>query len=317
MNEVSLRDALVEEIIIQAEKNTNICVVDCDMAIHTRLQYFFERYPERSFQCGISEQHAISFAAGLASCGMIPIVASFSSFIVTNAWEQIRHSISYNMNNVKIIGTHAGVSAAEDGGTHQSFEDVGLMRLLPEMIVLAPIDNIEAKEMVKFFLEIQSPVYVRVGRNPLPQILSSKYVYKYGEPVLLREGKEIVLITSGEYSQVGIIICKELEQKYDITIKHIHIPTLNYVDEKKLIEYLVNCKYIFVVDEHFGSGGLCDLMLKTIKNENCSFQIQCIYIEKFGETGSEVELRKELKIDKESIQMKIVRCVLRRKLSED
>ena len=170
MVRVSLRDALVEELITQAENDLRICVIDCDMAVHTRLQLFFTRYPDRSYQNGISEQHAISFAAGLASCGMIPIVSSFSSFIVTNAWEQIRHSISFNKNNVKIIGTHAGVSAAEDGGTHQCFEDVGLMRLLPDMIVLAPIDCVEAKEMVKFFWEYNYPFI-----SELAAILYHKY----------------------------------------------------------------------------------------------------------------------------------------------
>ena len=161
---------------------------------------------------------------------------------------------------------------------------------------------------------IQLPVYLRVGRNPLPQILNPDYKYEYGAPVLLRDGKNVTLITTGEYSQIGVGICDNLIQKHGIELKHIHIPTLNFVDKKKLDKYLVNCKYIFVVEEHFGSGGLCDLILKVLSTTNDKFQIRCIYVEKFGETGTEEELRKKMKTDKESVETQIIKCILNKEM---
>ena len=163
----ALRDVISEELIKEGKKNKNLIVFDCDMGTHTRMKNFFKEFPEQSFQMGICEQNAISVAAGVAQCGRISIVSTFASFLVGRAWEQIRHSVVYNNSNVKLIGTHAGLSDSDDGGTHQCIEDLALMMCIPNIEVFAPAFKSETIKIMEYILKSGKPAYVRVGRSEI------------------------------------------------------------------------------------------------------------------------------------------------------
>lgn len=163
----ALRDIISEELIKEGKRNKNLIVFDCDMGTHTRIKKFFQEFPEQGFQMGICEQNAISVAAGVSQCGRVSIVSTFASFLVGRAWEQIRHSVVYNNSNVKLIGTHAGLSDSDDGGTHQCIEDLSLMMCIPRIEVFAPAFKSETIKIMEYILKSGKPAYIRVGRNEI------------------------------------------------------------------------------------------------------------------------------------------------------
>ena len=296
--EKSLREVLGEKIEKLGINNKDIVVIDCDMARHTKMDSFERTFPDRFYQAGIAEQNAIGIAAGMARGGKIPIVSSMAMFICGRAWEQIRHSVIYNETNVKIIGTHAGLSDGEDGASHQCFEDLALMLALPRIEIFAPAFPKECESICDHIVSSSKPSYIRVGRGSVHYDLEETYYV--GLPIVKGDtNSDIAIISTGEITQEIYLLLER-----DIHFKSIHIGVLRPFNVEAVKTALMNSSKIIVVEESSKYGGLASLLyINHILDNKC---VICINMdEKFGQTGTEYELRHYYGMSSEQIEEKV------------
>ena len=194
----SIREAFGKKLEDLGRKNPKIVVLDADLSASTQTKFFAKAYPERFFDVGIAEQDLVTTAAGLALTGKIPFAAAFAVFITGRAYDQVRMSVCYQKANVKLIGTHGGITVGEDGATHQALEDISLMRGLPGMTVIVPADCRECEQAIEFATSHQGPVYIRIARNSLPDIYPDNYKFNPHKAIVLKEGKDLTLISNGD-----------------------------------------------------------------------------------------------------------------------
>ena len=209
----SIRKSFGETLTQIGELNDKIVVMDADLACSTQTKMFKDKFPNRFFDCGIAEQDMISTAAGLASEGKIPFVASFAMFATGRTYDQIRNSVCYPEFNVKIIGTHGGVTVGEDGATHQALEDIALMRNIPHMTVIVPADCRECEEVIKYASLHPGPMYIRIARSNVVDIFDEKYHFNIHKAHVLTDGNDITLLTNGETLAEAIIAAEELKKE--------------------------------------------------------------------------------------------------------
>jgi len=210
-------------------KDKRIVVLDADLSESTRSKKFKELYPERFFNIGISEQDMIGTAAGLAVSGKIPFACTFAVFATGRVYDQIRVSVAYSNTNVKIVGSHAGLLTGEDGASHQALEDIALMRALPNMTIVQPVDALEAEKAVDAIIKYKGPVYLRLGRGKLP-VISEDSKFELGKGVILKEGNDITIIASGIMAHKALEAAKLLE-KENIKVRVVNIHTIKPIDE--------------------------------------------------------------------------------------
>lgn len=195
---IATRESYGNALIEAGKEYPNLIVLDADLAVATKTVVFKEAFPDRHINCGIAEGNMIGIAAGIASCGKIPIVSTFAIFIAGRCYEQIRNTIAYPYLNVKICATHAGITVGEDGATHQCIEDMALMREIPGMVVMSPADDMETKAMLKAAIDYIGSVYIRLGRFPVPKIYNKDdYHFEWGKGILLREGIDVSIFATG------------------------------------------------------------------------------------------------------------------------
>ena len=252
---VGLRDVYGETLVELGKKYKNIVVLDADLSLSTKTALFGEKFPDRFFNIGVSEQDLMSTAAGLALAGKIPFVSTFAIFATGRAWEQIRQSICYPNLNVKIVASHGGITVGEDGATHQATEDLALMRVLPNMTVIVPADGIETRQVIEAIFHHKGPVYVRLSRPKFPVILDANYEFEIGKAKVLREGNDLTIIGMGITVFHSLKAAEELE-KNGISARVINCSTLKPLDRKTIIEAAKQTKAIITVEEHTCLGGL-------------------------------------------------------------
>ena len=197
MEKKSTRQAYGEALVKLGKVNKDVVVLEADLSKSTMTAYFKKEFPERHINVGISETDMIGTAAGIATTGKIPFASTFAHFAAGRAFDQIRNSVAYPQLNVKICPTHAGVSLGEDGGSHQSVEDMALMRAIPGMVVLSPADATETEKMIFAASEYEGPVYIRLGRLNIPVIFDNDYKFEIGKAVTLAEGNDVAIIATG------------------------------------------------------------------------------------------------------------------------
>src|SRR5574344_1336718 len=207
----SLRDAYARTLISLGEEDPRLVVVDADLSSSTRTILFQERFPERFFNTGISEQNLMGMAAGLALCDRTVFASTFAVFATGRAWDQVRQSICYNHANVKIVATHGGITVGEDRATHQSNEDVALMRVLPNMRVIVPSDSRQTEEVIRTVHKERGPFYVRLSREEFPVIHESGYRFALGRYELLKEGRDTLVLATGKEVSEALTAARELE----------------------------------------------------------------------------------------------------------
>ena len=286
------------------EVNEKIVVMDADLACSTQTKIFAEKFPNRFFDCGIAEQDMVATAAGLASQGKIPFAASFAVFATGRTYDQIRNAICYPKFNVKIIGTHGGITVGEDGATHQALEDVALMRNLPNMTVIVPADSKECEEAVKFAAEHDGPVYIRVARSSVPDVFDNTYKFNPLHAVITKEGKDISIFTNGETLAECLLAADELE-KEGISAEVINIPVVKPLDTKTVIESVSKTALAVTVENHSIIGGLGSAICEACC-ENVPTKIKRIGInDEFGQSGTADELMKYYKLDSKSLAERI------------
>ena len=284
-----------------AKTNKDIVVLDADLSGSTKTAMFQKVFPERFFNCGIAEGNMISTAAGLAACGKIPFAASFAMFATGRAYEQIRNSVAYPHLNVKIAGSHAGISVGEDGATHQCCEDIALMKTLPDMTIINPADHWEMMAAVKAAVEYDGPVYLRLGRLAVDSFNDpDNYDFTLGKGITLHEGNDITVIASGIVVKDALEAVKELEAQ-GINARLINIHTIKPIDEEIIIKAAKETGRIVTVEEHNVVGGLGDSVCD-VTARKCPVPVTKIGIQdRFGISGPAPELLKLFGLSKENI----------------
>ena len=255
MEKKSTRVAYGEALVKLGKVNKDVVVLEADLSKSTMTAYFKKEFPERHINVGIAEADMIGTAAGIATTGKIPFASTFAHFAAGRAFDQVRNSVAYPHLNVKICPTHAGVSLGEDGGSHQSVEDVALMRAIPGMVVLSPADAVETEKMVFAAAEYEGPVYVRLGRLNIPVLFDENYKFEIGKAATLREGNDVAILATGLMVSEALEAAKLLEEK-GIKVRVVNVSTIKPLDTETVLKVAKECKFIVTSEEHSVIGGL-------------------------------------------------------------
>lgn len=256
MEKKSTRVAYGETLVKLGKINKDVVVLEADLSKSTMTAYFQKEFPERHINIGIAEADMIATAAGIATTGKIPFASTFAHFAAGRAFDQIRNSVAYPHLNVKICPTHAGVSLGEDGGSHQSVEDVALMRAIPGMVVLSPADAVETEKMIFAVAEeYEGPVYVRLGRLNIPVLFDEDYTFEIGKAVTLTQGDDVAILATGLMVSEALKAEKLLKEK-GIKARVINVSTIKPLDTETVLKAAKECKFIVTSEEHSAIGGL-------------------------------------------------------------
>ena len=300
----SIRESFGNKLVELGEKYPNLVVLDADVSASTQTKMFAKAYPERFFDVGIAEQDMIATAAGLSLTGKIAFAATFAVFATGRTYDQIRASVCYQHANVKIIGTHGGITVGEDGATHQALEDVSLMRGLPNMTVIVPSDCNECEQALEYAAKHDGPVYIRISRNSLPDIYPSDYKFDINKAVVLKRGKAVTIISDGD---VMSEVCKAAEILHDrgIDAEVISLPVVKPFDSDTIIKSAKKTNFVVSVENHSINGGLGSAICETL-SENYPVKVLRIGInDEFGQSGGVKELLKYYGLDAQSIADRI------------
>lgn len=259
------RTAYGEALVELGRENKDIVVLDADLGGSTMGKMFEAAYPERHYEMGIAEANMTSVAAGLAQTGKIPFTNSFAVFAAGRAYDQIRQTIAIGKLNVKICGSSSGLSDFGDGATHQSVEDIAIMRAIPNMTVLSPADANETKAAVKAMTELEGPCYIRLNRNDYENVTDEGSEFKIGEPAVLRPGSDVVIFATGYMTGVSMKAAEELEGR--ISVKVVNISTIKPMDEEAVIRLAKDCKGVVTAEEHSIVGGLGSAVSEVLRKE--------------------------------------------------
>ena len=296
------RESFGEAVTALAAENPDIVVLDADLAEATKTCIFEKKYPERFIDCGIAEGNMIGIAAGLAACGKIPFAASFAMFSAGRAYEQVRNSVGYPHLNVKIAGSHAGISTGEDGATHQCCEDIALMRTIPGMVVVNPADHYEMLAAVKAAAQHNGPVYLRLGRLAVESVHNNDdYQFELGKGITLRDGKDITIAATGLMVGEAVKAAKSLEAQ-GIDARVIDIHTIKPIDEDLLVKAAQETGHIVTVEEHNVIGGLGEAVCACL-SQCCPTPVTRIGVQDvYGHSGPALDLLQEFGLCAENIE---------------
>jgi len=310
VKKIATRESYGNALAELGKTHEDVVVLDADLAGATKTGVFKKACPERFIDCGIAEGNMMTVAAGIATTGRVPFASTFAMFAAGRAFEQIRNSIGYPKNNVKIGATHGGISVGEDGASHQCNEDLALMRTIPGMVVACPADDIEAKAMVKAAYEHVGPVYMRFGRAAVPVINDNPdYKFELGKGIVLREGKDVAIIANGLEVSESLEAAKMLAAE-GIEAKVINIHTIKPLDEALVIGAAKECGKVVTVEEHSIIGGLGGAVCEVL-SENYQVPVLRIGVmDVFGESGPAKELIAKYGLDAQSIYNKVKKFIL-------
>lgn len=286
---IATRDAYGEVLAELGETNKDVVVLDADLSGSTKTAIFAKKFPERFFNMGIAEQDMMGTAAGLASSGKIPFASTFAIFATGRAWEQVRQSIAYPKLNVKIVATHAGITVGEDGASHQSVEDIAVMRVIPNMTVIVPADGVETKKVIREIIKYKGPVYVRLSRGKSPVVLDDSYSFEIGKGSVLKDGKDVSIIACGVMVSKALQAAEMLE-KEGVSTRVINISSIKPIDSDLIIRAAKETGCIVTAEEHSIIGGLGGAVTEVVA-ENYPVPVKRIGIEdKFGTSGDADQL---------------------------
>lgn len=290
-NKKATRQSYGEALAELGKENEKVVVLDADLAGATKTNIFAKEFPERFFDMGIAEQDMIATAAGFATCGKIPYASTFAVFATGRAYDQIRNSICYPKLNVKICATHCGITVGEDGATHQMLEDINLMRGLPNMTVISPSDDIEAKWAVKEASKINGPVYIRFGRAATPVIYENEEKFEIGKAIQFGEGTDATVFATGIMVAEALKAKEELE-KEGINIRVIDIHTIKPIDSEMIIKCAKETRKLISVEEHSIIGGLGSAVAEVLTENYPAKLVRMGIKDTFGKSGNASELLK-------------------------
>ncbi|OGG86107.1 transketolase [Candidatus Kaiserbacteria bacterium RIFOXYB1_FULL_46_14] len=303
------RDGFGDGLKEAGEKDPRVVALSADLVESTRVNLFAEEFPDRFIEVGVAEQNMASVASGLAAVGKIPFITSYAMFSPGRNWEQIRTTIAYNERNVKIIGAHSGVSVGPDGATHQAIEDIALMRVMPNIVVIAPVDAMEAKKATLWAASYDGPVYIRLGREKVPTITTVGTLFELGKGGLWieKEGDlphTVGIITTGSMFHNAAKAAVDLEKK-GIGVSILHLSTIKPLDKEAILKLSEGHDLIVTIEEHQRYGGLGGAVAEFLSEERPTKVIRIGVDDQFGQSGETEELFKHYGLDKDSIVKKI------------
>lgn len=301
MKKIATREAYGKALAKIGQENDNIVVLDADLSKSTKTADFKAVCPERFINMGIAEGNMMSVAAGMAACGKIPFASTFAVFATGRAFEQIRNSICYPKLNVKVCATHAGITVGEDGASHQSVEDISLMRSIPNMVVISPSDAVETEAAIEAIVKYNGPCYVRLGRSAVTVINDNgDYKFEIGKGVTLREGKEATIIATGVMVEAALEAFNVLAEE-GIKVRVVNMHTIKPIDEEAIISAARKTGLIITAEEHSIIGGLGSAVAEVVTG-NCPVPVLRVGIKDvFGESGKPAELLKAYGLTAEDI----------------
>ena len=304
-NKKSIREAFGKELVELGAKYPNVVVLDADVSCSTQTKLFAQAYPDRFFDVGIAEQNMIATAAGLSLTGKIPFAATFAVFATGRTYDQIRTSVCYQHANVKVIGTHGGITVGEDGATHQALEDVSLMRGLPCMTVIVPADSNECAQALQFAAEHDGPVYIRIARNSLPDIYPADYKFNPYKANVLKEGKDLTIISNGDVLAEAYRAAEILASK-GIDAEVISVPGVKPFDKETIIESVKKTGFAVTLENHSIMGGLGSAVCEALSENYPARVLRLGMNDTFGQSGTPKDLLKYYGLDAQSVANRVV-----------
>lgn len=271
------------------KRDENVVAACADLTDSTQMSLFKNEFPERFVEIGVAEQNLVTVGSGLAAQGKIPFVSSYAAFSPGRNWEQIRTTICLNDRPVKVIGSHAGISVGPDGATHQMLEDLALMRVLPNMVVLAPGDSIEAEKATLALAKDKRPSYMRLAREATPIVTTDKTPFQIGKAYVYARGADVTIIATGAMTYQALVAADKLF-KDGIDAEVIHCPTIKPLDTKTILESVKKTKAVVTVEEAQINGGLGGVIAELLSEEMPSPMRRVGVKDRFGESGKPEEL---------------------------
>lgn len=289
MSKIATRDAYGKTLLKLGEINDDVVVLDADLSKSTKTNDFSKAFPNRFFNMGIAEQNLIGAACGLATAGKIPFASTFAMFATGRAFEVIRNSVCYPKLNVKICATHAGITVGEDGASHESIEDIAIMRAIPNMTVVVPADGIETEKVILEAAKYNGPMYVRLGRSAVPTLFNEDYKFEIGKGSVVRDGNDATIIACGMMVNEAIIAHEALKSE-GINVRVINMSTIKPIDRELIINAAKETKAIVTAEEHSIVGGLGSAVSEVV-SEECPVVVKKVGVKDvFGESGTPAEL---------------------------
>lgn len=295
-----------------AQQDPNVVALCADLIGSLKMNDFIKEFPERFIQCGIAEANMIDMSAGLALAGKVPFAGTFAAFATGRVYDQIRQGLAYTNSNVKIAASHAGITLGEDGATHQIMEDIGLMKMLPNLVVINPCDYNQTKAATIAAAKYVGPVYLRFGRPVVPIFTDENAPFEIGKAIKMIEGKDVTIIATGHLVWKAVEACEILEEKgYSVELINIH--TIKPLDKEAILESIKKTRCVVTAEEHFMNGGLGDSVAQLLALE-CPTPLEMVAVDdKFGESGKPDELMRHFHLDSVDI-VNAVEKVVKRKL---
>ena len=312
MKPTPTRDGFGEELALIGKENKNVVVVSADLEDATRAEYFKKTAPERFFTMGIAEQDMIGMAAGLASEGFTAVTNSFAVFLTNRAYDQIRMDVCYNNLNVKLAATHAGVTVGEDGASAQCLEDFAIMRVLPNIKVICPVDVIEARKATRVMIDQKGPFYARFSRAPLPVVTDETTPFVVGKANVLRDGKDVAVIACGAMVSEALAAA-DILAKENISICVVNMHTIKPLDVDMIVKCAKETGAIVTAEEHQLAGGLGSAVAEALV-QNSPVPVEMVGVhDSFGQTGTPEQLLQFYKLKAVDIAAAVKKVILRKK----
>lgn len=302
---MAMRDAYGQALVRLGEQNPDVVVLDADLGNSTKADQFGKRFPERFFPVGIAEQNMTGIAAGMAAAGLIPVVNSFAVFMVCRALDQIRTSVAQPGLGVKIVGSYSGLLASKGGCTHTAVEDIGIMRALPGVTVMAPGDAAEAAQVTESLAEIPGPVYLRLSRNALPPLVPAGYRFKAGRAVTLRRGGDIAIVSTGSMSGRAMEAAARLAS-VGVEAEVLHVPTIKPIDAEAITAVAARCGLVVTAEEHNRTGGFGSAVTEVLAEHRPTPVYRVGIDDRYGESGPDEALLSKYGADAAAVERQVL-----------
>ncbi|MDD5772534.1 MAG: transketolase family protein [bacterium] len=311
MEAIATREACGLTLAKLGRVNKNIIVLDADLSESTKSIIFAREFPERFFNYGVAEQNMTASAVGIASCGKVVFINTFAIFATGRTWDQIRNGVTAGGFNVKIVGSHGGLSVGPDGLSHQCIEDVSLMRAIPEMVVIVPSDRIETEKVIEKAAEYYGPVYIRTSRAKSPNVNNEDYKFEIGKGNILQDGSDVTIIACGVMVEPALNAAKALIEK-KIHARVINMACIKPIDKDMIIRAAKETGAIVTVEDHTVIGGLGSAVAEVLGEEYPVPLKRIGVLDRFGESGEPNELFKKNGMTAENIAEEAKKIILRK-----
>ncbi|MDW7680358.1 MAG: transketolase C-terminal domain-containing protein [bacterium] len=302
------RDHIGTILLELAEKNSNIVLLDADFKPASKITAFQNRFPDRFIQVGIAEQNMMGIAAGLSTLGFIPVVSTIATFISRRACDQVTTSIALPELNVKLLGLYGGLFVGKNGASHQSLEDIAIMRAIAGMVVLQPADVVETRSMLEYATQYHGPVYMRIGRDSVPQFVPDDYQFQLGKSITLREGNDVTLMSYGDLVDEVMLAAERLARK-GVQVRVINMSSIKPIDEEAIVSAARETGGIVTVDNHNIYGGFGSAVCEIV-GEKIPVRVKRIGVrDVFGKSGTNEQMKEKFGLRAVDIEREVMEFV--------